>query len=132
MPHLRLVCLPSRLPSKSLPHLPGTPRPAFSLPPGSVKAAPAQARPPSPGNIRPGKREAKGEPEKKDPEKDPQTTASEPPLKGRAPLVKVAEVAAQEVTPVEPEADTGENDLAGSGTRLRSSAPMLFFSCTVL
>lgn len=34
------------LPSKSFPHLPGTPRPAPSAPPGSVKAAPAQARPP--------------------------------------------------------------------------------------
>ncbi|XP_045400393.1 ensconsin isoform X4 [Lemur catta] len=98
---------PSRLwlPSKSFPHLPGTPRPASSLPPGSFKAAPAQVRPPSPGNIRPVKREVRVEPEKKDPEKEPQKVASEPSLKGRAPLAKVAEATDEERTPVEPEAD---------------------------
>lgn len=90
------------LPSKSFPHLPGTPRPASSLPPGSVKAAPAQARPPSPGNIRPGKKEARVEPEK---EKERQSVASEPSLRGRAPLVKVAEAEVEEAPPVEPAAD---------------------------
>uniref|UniRef100_A0A8C2N7J2 Microtubule-associated protein 7 n=1 Tax=Cricetulus griseus TaxID=10029 RepID=A0A8C2N7J2_CRIGR len=83
------------LPSKSMPHLPGTPRPASSLPPGSVKAASTQARPSSPGNIRPVKREVKVEPEKKDPEKKPL-------VKGRAPLVKVEEVTVEEGTPAEP------------------------------
>ncbi|XP_048656455.1 ensconsin [Marmota marmota marmota] len=92
------------LPSKSLPHLPGTPRPA-SLPPGSVKAAPTQARPPSPGNIRPVKREVRVEPEKKEPEKEPESVASEPSLKGRTLLVKVEEAAVEDGTPVEPEAD---------------------------
>ncbi|KAG3290323.1 microtubule associated protein 7, transcript variant X4 [Ictidomys tridecemlineatus] len=92
------------LPSKSLPHLPGTPRPA-SLPPGSVKAAPTQARPPSPGNIRPVKREVRVEPEKKEREKEPESAASEPSLKGRTPLVKVDEAAVEDGTPVEPEAD---------------------------
>uniref|UniRef100_A0A8C9USY2 Microtubule associated protein 7 n=1 Tax=Spermophilus dauricus TaxID=99837 RepID=A0A8C9USY2_SPEDA len=92
------------LPSKSLPHLPGTPRPA-SLPPGSVKAAPTQARPPSPGNIRPVKREVRVEPEKKEPEKEPESAASEPLLKGRTPLVKVDEAAVEDGTPVEAEAD---------------------------
>ncbi|XP_052607103.1 ensconsin isoform X4 [Peromyscus californicus insignis] len=87
------------LPSKSMPHLPGTPRPASSLPPGSVKATSTQARPSSPGNIRPVKREVKVEPEKKDPEKK---VASEPSVKGRAPLGKVEEVTAEEGTPVEP------------------------------
>uniref|UniRef100_A0A2R9A0C4 Microtubule associated protein 7 n=1 Tax=Pan paniscus TaxID=9597 RepID=A0A2R9A0C4_PANPA len=91
------------LPSKSLPHLPGTPRPTSSLPPGSVKAAPAQVRPPSPGNIRPVKREVKVEPEKKDPEKEPQKVANEPSLKGRAPLVKVEEATVEEQAPAEPE-----------------------------
>uniref|UniRef100_A0A8C9HPT4 Microtubule associated protein 7 n=1 Tax=Piliocolobus tephrosceles TaxID=591936 RepID=A0A8C9HPT4_9PRIM len=97
---------PSRLwlPSKSLPHLPGTPRPTSSLPPGSVKAAPAQVRPPSPGNIRPVKREVRVEPEKKDPEKEPQKVANEPSLKGRAPLVKVEEAIVEEGKPAEPEA----------------------------
>ncbi|XP_054347611.1 ensconsin isoform X4 [Pongo pygmaeus] len=96
---------PSRLwlPSKSLPHLPGTPRPTSSLPPGSVKAAPAQVRPPSPGNIRPVKREVRVEPEKKDPEKEPQKVANEPSLKGRAPLVKVEEATVEKRTPAEPE-----------------------------
>lgn len=92
------------LPSKSLPHLPGTPRPA-SLPPGSVKGAPTQARPPSPGNIRPVKREVRVEPEKKEPEKEPESVASEPSLKGRTLLVKVEEAAVEDGTPVEPEAD---------------------------
>uniref|UniRef100_A0ABI7WUS3 Microtubule associated protein 7 n=1 Tax=Felis catus TaxID=9685 RepID=A0ABI7WUS3_FELCA len=97
---------PSRLwlPSKSFPHLPGTPRPASSLPPGSVKATPAQVRPPSPGNIRPVKREVRVESERKEPEKEPQKVASEPSLKGRAPLVKVEEATVEEGTPVKPEA----------------------------
>ncbi|XP_024614879.1 ensconsin isoform X4 [Neophocaena asiaeorientalis asiaeorientalis] len=91
------------LPSKSFPHLPGTPRPASSMPPGPVKPAPAQVRPPSPGNIRPIKREVRVEPERKDPEKEPQKVASEPSLKGRALLVKVEEATVEEGTPVEPE-----------------------------
>ncbi|XP_023605975.1 ensconsin isoform X2 [Myotis lucifugus] len=91
------------LPSKSLPHLPGTPRPTSSLPPGPVKATPAQVRPPSPGNIRPVKREVRVEPERKDPEKEPQKVANEPPLKGRIPLVKVEEATAEEGTAGESE-----------------------------
>ncbi|XP_007944506.2 ensconsin [Orycteropus afer afer] len=74
------------------------------LRPGSIKAPSAQARPPSPGNIRPVKREIKVEPEKKDPEKEPQIVANEPTVKGRAPLVKVEEATVEEGTPVEPEA----------------------------
>ncbi|XP_055391699.1 ensconsin isoform X4 [Bubalus kerabau] len=66
------------LPSKSFPHLPGTPRPAPSTPPGPVKAAPAQLRPPSPGNIRPVKREVRVESERKDPEKEPQKVTTAP------------------------------------------------------
>ncbi|KAM9679366.1 ensconsin isoform 4-T4 [Dama dama] len=92
------------LPSKSFPHLPGTPRPAPSTPPGPVKAAPAQVRPPSPGNIRPVKREVRVEPERKDPEKEPQKVSSEPSLKGRTPLVKVEEATVEEATAVEAEA----------------------------
>ncbi|XP_044533013.1 ensconsin isoform X5 [Gracilinanus agilis] len=59
-------------PSKSFPHLPGTPRPTSSLSLGPPKAASAQARPPSPGNIRPIKKEVRLETEKKDPEKEPE------------------------------------------------------------
>ncbi|GAB5571919.1 ensconsin isoform X8 [Prionailurus iriomotensis] len=107
-----------KLPSKSFPHLPGTPRPASSLPPGSVKATPAQVRPPSPGNIRPVKREVRVESERKEPEKEPQKVASEPSLKGRAPLVKVEEATVEEGTPVEPEAAP-----AASAPAVAPSAP---------
>uniref|UniRef100_A0A7N5JZW2 Microtubule associated protein 7 n=2 Tax=Ailuropoda melanoleuca TaxID=9646 RepID=A0A7N5JZW2_AILME len=92
------------LPSKSFPHLPGTPRPTSSLPPGSGKASPAQVRPPSPGNIRPVKREVRVEPERKDPKREPQNTTNEPSLKGRTPSVKVEEATVEQGTPAEPEA----------------------------
>ncbi|XP_072576248.1 ensconsin isoform X3 [Vulpes vulpes] len=97
---------PSRLwlPSKSFPHLPGTPRPTSSLSSGSVKVAPAQVRPPSPGNIRPVKREVRVEPERKDSEKEPPKVVNEPSLKSRAPLVKVEEATVEEGSPPEPEA----------------------------
>ncbi|NWV55335.1 MAP7 protein, partial [Daphoenositta chrysoptera] len=55
--------------SKSLPFLPGTPK-QITSPPGSSKASSAQTRPPSPGNIRPVKKEIKPEGEKKRPEKE--------------------------------------------------------------
>ncbi|XP_054992298.1 ensconsin isoform X2 [Sorex araneus] len=87
------------LPSKSFPHLPGTPRPMSALPSGSGKAGPAQARPASPGNARPVKRET----ERKDPDKEAPRVANEPSLKGRTPLVKVEEAPLEEGTPVESE-----------------------------
>ncbi|NXH54259.1 MAP7 protein, partial [Rhabdornis inornatus] len=55
--------------SKSLPFLPGTPK-QITSPPGSSKVSSAQTRPPSPGNIRPAKKEIKQEGEKKRPEKE--------------------------------------------------------------
>uniref|UniRef100_A0A8C5TNA9 Microtubule associated protein 7 n=1 Tax=Malurus cyaneus samueli TaxID=2593467 RepID=A0A8C5TNA9_9PASS len=55
--------------SKSLPFLPGTPK-QITSPPGSSKVSTAQTRPPSPGNIRPVKKEIKPEAEKKRPEKE--------------------------------------------------------------
>ncbi|NXH90798.1 MAP7 protein, partial [Edolisoma coerulescens] len=55
--------------SKSLPFLPGTPK-QITSPPGSSKVPSAQTRPPSPGNIRPIKKEIKPEGEKKRPEKE--------------------------------------------------------------
>ncbi|NWT21919.1 MAP7 protein, partial [Cardinalis cardinalis] len=55
--------------SKSLPFLPGTPK-QITSPPGSSKVSSAQTRPPSPGNIRPVKKEVKPEVEKKRPEKE--------------------------------------------------------------
>uniref|UniRef100_A0A8I6GKH8 Microtubule-associated protein 7 n=1 Tax=Rattus norvegicus TaxID=10116 RepID=A0A8I6GKH8_RAT len=91
-----------RPPSKSMPHLPGTPRPASSLTPGPVRAAASSS---SPGNIRPVKREVKVEPEKKDPEKK---VTNDPTIKGRVPLVKVEEGTVEEGTPVKPP-DPGKN-----------------------
>ncbi|XP_057263677.1 ensconsin isoform X2 [Pezoporus wallicus] len=55
--------------SKSLPFLPGTPK-QINSPPGSSRVSSAQARPPSPGNIRPVKKEVKPESEKKRSEKE--------------------------------------------------------------
>ncbi|XP_066104233.1 ensconsin isoform X5 [Saccopteryx bilineata] len=111
------------LPSKSLPHLPGTPRPASSLSLGSAKAAPAQIRPLSPGNIRPVKREVRGEPERKEPEREPLKVANEPSLKGRAPLVKVEEATVEEGTPGEPEAASAAPAPAPASTPAPVPAP---------
>ncbi|XP_066866980.1 ensconsin isoform X8 [Kogia breviceps] len=111
------------LPSKSFPHLPGTPRPASSMPPGPVKPAPAQVRPPSPGNIRPVKREVRVEPERKDPEKEPQKVANEPSLKGRALLVKVEEATVEEGTPVEPEVAPAAPEAASAPASAPASTP---------
>ncbi|NWX46913.1 MAP7 protein, partial [Steatornis caripensis] len=62
--------------SKSLPFLPGTPK-QITSPPGSSKVSSAQARPPSPGNIRPVKKEVKPESEKKRPEKEAEKAKEE-------------------------------------------------------
>ncbi|KFO92836.1 Ensconsin, partial [Buceros rhinoceros silvestris] len=62
--------------SKSLPFLPGTPK-QITSPPGSSKVSSAQARPPSPGNIRPVKKEVKPESEKKRPEKEAEKATEE-------------------------------------------------------
>ncbi|NXP77418.1 MAP7 protein, partial [Ramphastos sulfuratus] len=62
--------------SKSLPFLPGTPKQVTS-PPGSSKVSSTQARPPSPGNIRPVKKEIKPETEKKRPEKEAEKAREE-------------------------------------------------------
>ncbi|KAM9196246.1 ensconsin [Mergus octosetaceus] len=61
--------------SKSLPSLPGTPKQVTS--PGSSKVSSAQARPPSPGNIRPVKKEVKPESEKKRPGKEDEKVTEE-------------------------------------------------------
>ncbi|KAM9297819.1 ensconsin [Morus bassanus] len=62
--------------SKSLPFLPGTPK-QITSPPGSSKVSSAQARPPSPGNIRPVKKEVKPETKKKRPEKEAEKASEE-------------------------------------------------------
>ncbi|XP_044865973.1 ensconsin isoform X1 [Mauremys mutica] len=62
--------------SKSLPFLPGTPK-QITSPPGSSKVPSSQTHPPSPGNIRPIKKELKPDSQKKGPEKEPEKAAEE-------------------------------------------------------
>ncbi|XP_028914418.1 ensconsin isoform X6 [Ornithorhynchus anatinus] len=93
---------PVWLPSKSFPHLPGTPRPAPSLPSSSSKAVSAQPRPPSPGNIRPGKKEGKAEGEKKDREKDLEKVREEISGESKGPVVSAGDVARGEGLSVKP------------------------------
>ncbi|XP_074043769.1 ensconsin isoform X2 [Macrotis lagotis] len=89
--------------SKSLSHLPGTPRPASSLSLGSSKSPSAQARPPSPGNIRPIKKEVRLESEKKDLEKEPEKIV-EISLEGQNPTENAEEPTKEESSPAKPEA----------------------------
>ncbi|XP_032625999.1 ensconsin isoform X3 [Chelonoidis abingdonii] len=69
--------------SKSLPFLPGTPK-QITSPPGSSKVPSSQTRPPSPGNIRPIKKELKPDSQKKGPEKEPEKAAEEQTEEGKA------------------------------------------------
>ncbi|KAG6926686.1 microtubule associated protein 7 [Chelydra serpentina] len=68
--------------SKSLPFLPGTPK-EITSPPGSSKVPSTQTRPPSPGNIRPIKKELKPDSQKKGPEKEPEKAAEEQTEEGK-------------------------------------------------
>ncbi|NXO03819.1 MAP7 protein, partial [Rhinopomastus cyanomelas] len=81
--------------SKSLPFLPGTPR-QITSPPGSSKASSSQARPPSPGNIRPVKKEVKPESEKKRPEKEAEKPTEERTEEAKGTSAGIAESASQE------------------------------------
>ncbi|TFK09062.1 ectonucleoside triphosphate diphosphohydrolase 2-like [Platysternon megacephalum] len=69
--------------SKSLPFLPGTPK-QITSPPGSSKVPSSETRPPSPGNIRPIKKELKPDSQKKGPEKEPEKAAEEQTEEGKA------------------------------------------------
>ncbi|XP_075780368.1 ensconsin isoform X2 [Pelodiscus sinensis] len=76
-PKTRLLALsPVWHASKSLPLLPGAPK-QITSPPGSSKMPSSRTRPPSPGNIRPTKKELKPESEKKGLEKAPEKAAEE-------------------------------------------------------
>ncbi|XP_010290963.1 PREDICTED: ensconsin [Phaethon lepturus] len=81
--------------SKSLPFLPGTPK-QITSPPGSSKVTSAQARPPSPGNIRPVKKEVKPESEKKRPEKEVEKATEERTEESKGTSVGAGESASQE------------------------------------
>nr|XP_021152841.1 ensconsin isoform X1 [Columba livia] len=88
--------------SKSLPFLPGTPRQVTS-PPGSSKVSSAQARPPSPGNIRPVKKEAKPEGEKNRPEKEAEKANEERTEESKGTSAGARESASQEEPTVQAE-----------------------------
>ncbi|NWX16970.1 MAP7 protein, partial [Aegotheles bennettii] len=88
--------------SKSLPFLPGTPK-QITSPPGSSKVSSAQARPPSPGNIRPVKKEVKPESEKKRPEKEAKKTNEERTEESKGASADAGESASQEELTVQAE-----------------------------
>ncbi|XP_010179323.1 PREDICTED: ensconsin [Mesitornis unicolor] len=88
--------------SKSLPFLPGTPK-QITSPPGSSKVSSAQARPPSPGNIRPVKKEVKPESEKKRPEKEAEKATEERTEESKATSAGDGECASQEEPAVQTE-----------------------------
>uniref|UniRef100_A0A8C4V2T3 Microtubule associated protein 7 n=1 Tax=Falco tinnunculus TaxID=100819 RepID=A0A8C4V2T3_FALTI len=88
--------------SKSLPFLPGTPK-QITSPPGSSKVSSAQARPPSPGNIRPVKKEIKPETEKKRPEKEPEKASEEGAEESKGTSARAGESATREELTVQAE-----------------------------
>ncbi|XP_076189796.1 ensconsin isoform X5 [Aptenodytes patagonicus] len=88
--------------SKSLPFLPGTPKQVTS-PPGSAKVSSAQARPPSPGNIRPVKKEVKPESKKKRPEKEAEKANEERPEESKGTSAGAGDSASQEELAVQAE-----------------------------
>ncbi|KAM4786211.1 ensconsin isoform 6-T6 [Cyanocitta cristata] len=88
--------------SKSLPFLPGTPK-QITSPPGSSKVSSAQTRPPSPGNIRPVKKEIKPEGEKKRPEKEAEKANEVRTEESKGPSAGAGEPASQEQLTVQAE-----------------------------
>ncbi|NXT32114.1 MAP7 protein, partial [Pelecanoides urinatrix] len=88
--------------SKSLPFLPGTPK-QITSPPGSSKVSSAQARPPSPGNIRPVKKEVKPESKKKRPEKEAEKANEERTEESKGTSAGPGESASQEELAVQTE-----------------------------
>ncbi|NWR29885.1 MAP7 protein, partial [Tachuris rubrigastra] len=88
--------------SKSLPFLPGTPK-QITSPPGSSKISSAQTRPPSPGNIRPVKKEVKPEGEKKRPEKEAGKANEERTEESKGTSAGAGELASQEQLTVQAE-----------------------------
>ncbi|XP_016152829.1 PREDICTED: ensconsin isoform X1 [Ficedula albicollis] len=88
--------------SKSLPYLPGTPK-QITSPPGSSKVSSAQTRPPSPGNIRPVKKEIKPEGEKKRPEKEPEKVHEARTEESKGASAGAGEPTSQEQLPVQAE-----------------------------
>ncbi|NXN23644.1 MAP7 protein, partial [Nycticryphes semicollaris] len=108
--------------SKSLPFLPGTPRQVTS-PPGSSKASSAQARPPSPGNIRPVKKEVKAESEKRRPEKEAGKASEERREENKGTCAGAGESASQEELTVQAELAQAANSSLPPAPPAPSPAP---------
>ncbi|KAM9656564.1 ensconsin isoform 9-T9 [Morphnus guianensis] len=103
--------------SKSLPFLPGTPK-QITSPPGSSKVSSTQARPPSPGNIRPVKKEVKPESEKKRPEKEAEKANEERTEESKGTSVGAGESASREELAV-------QADLTQASPSLPTAPPAL-------
>ncbi|XP_065536859.1 ensconsin isoform X3 [Lathamus discolor] len=88
--------------SKSLPFLPGTPK-QINSPPGSSRVSSAQTRPPSPGNIRPVKKEVKPESEKKRSEKEAEKANEERTEESKGASAGTGEAASREEPAVQAE-----------------------------
>ncbi|KAM9382579.1 ensconsin [Phaethornis superciliosus] len=108
--------------SKSLPVLPGTPK-QITSPPGSSKVSSAQARPPSPGNIRPVKKEVKPENEKKRPEKEAEKASEERTEESKATSADAGDTANQEELTVQAELAQAASPSIPSAPSALSSAP---------
>ncbi|XP_033368594.1 ensconsin isoform X2 [Parus major] len=109
--------------SKSLPFLPGTPK-QITSPPGSSKVSSAQTRPPSPGNIRPVKKEIKPEGEKKRQEKEAEKANETRTEEGKGASAGAGEPAGQEQLTVQAELTQASSSLPPAPPAL-SPAPAL-------
>ncbi|OXB70018.1 UNVERIFIED_CONTAM: hypothetical protein H355_011759, partial [Colinus virginianus] len=96
--------------SKSLPSLAGSLK-QITSPPGYSKVSSTQARPPSPGNIRPVKKDVKPENEKKRPEKEPEKASEERTEERKETSAGAGESPNQEELTVQAEAAQGKEKL---------------------
>lgn len=96
--------------SKSLPSLAGTLK-QITSPPGSSKVPSTQARPPSPGNIRPVKKDTKPENEKKRAEKEAEKANEERTEGSKETSAGTGESANQEELAVQAEDAQGKEKL---------------------
>ncbi|XP_015476427.1 ensconsin isoform X4 [Parus major] len=110
--------------SKSLPFLPGTPK-QITSPPGSSKVSSAQTRPPSPGNIRPVKKEIKPEGEKKRQEKEAEKANETRTEEGKGASAGAGEPAGQEQLTVQAELTQAASSSLPPAPPALSPAPAL-------
>lgn len=93
-----------------MPSLAGTLK-QITSPPGSSKVPSTQARPPSPGNIRPVKKDIKPENEKKRPEKEAEKTNEERTEESKETSAGAGEFANQEELAVHEDVAQGKEKL---------------------